>query len=67
MPQGMAIKRLVAPVARERPTLLEKVDWPIPPSKPDRPVPDRAGENPSADRLHVGAFPIGVVDFLAEG
>ena len=39
MPQGMAMDRLVAPVARERPTLLENVDWPIPPSKPDRPVP----------------------------
>ena len=39
MPQGMAIDRLVAPVASERPTLLENVDWPIPPSKPDRPVP----------------------------
>ena len=39
MPQGMAMERLVAPVARERPTLLEKVDWPIPPSRPDRPVP----------------------------
>ena len=35
----MAIERLVAPVASERPTLLEKVDWPIPPSKPDSPVP----------------------------
>lgn len=27
--------RLVAPVARENPTLLEKVDWPNPPSRPE--------------------------------
>src|SRR5215470_1961756 len=33
-----AIERLVAPVASEKPTLLEKVDWPMPPNRPDRPV-----------------------------
>src|ERR1700689_5521613 len=34
-PAGQGIIRLVATVARESPTLLEKVDWPNPPSRPE--------------------------------
>src|ERR1700761_5124375 len=34
-PAGQEMMRLVAPVATESPTLLEKVDWPSPPRKPD--------------------------------
>src|SRR5688572_31706251 len=49
-PQGKAIWRLVAPVAIERPTLLEKVDWPTPPKRPASVVPtDSARIPPLAD------------------
>src|ERR1700753_692662 len=34
-PAVEAMIRLVAPVARESPTLLEKVDWPNPPNRPE--------------------------------
>jgi hypothetical protein len=45
-PQGRAIWRLVAPVAIERPTLLEKVDWPTPPKRPTSVVPMEAARIP---------------------
>lgn len=38
-PAGKATARLVTPVAIDNPTLLEKVDCPIPPISPDRVVP----------------------------
>src|SRR5262245_34106423 len=53
-PTGRAMARLVAPVAIERPTLLEKVDCPIPPINPARVVPaDPARIPPATDFMSV--------------
>ena len=62
---GIAIDRLVAPVASDNPTLLENVDCPMPPSSRQA-GPDRAGEHAAADRSHVGPLPVRIVDALAE-
>ena len=59
--------RLVAPVARERPTLLENVGLADPAQQTGEAGTDGAGKNAAAHRSHVGPLPIGVVDFLAEG